>query len=256
MLWEIGSEGCEVRTLRHRLELDSGQTSRLLRSLEQASLAIVTPSPVDRRIKVARLTATGRRERRLLDRRSNELAAEILEPLDAEQRDRLGTAMRTVERLLTVSQVEIREVDAAHPDARQCLRAYFAELDRRSDSGFDPDAGIPADPEEMRPPAGSFLLAYLRHEPIGCGGVKHHSGEPSEIKRMWVSETARGLGVGRRLLDELEKRARAAGAPAARLETNRALIEAIQMYRTAGYDEVPAFNAEPFADHWFEKRLT
>lgn len=256
MLWEIGLEGCEVRTLRRRLELDSGQVSRLLRSLEHAGLATVVPSPDDRRIKVARLTAAGVRERALLDRRSDELARGIVEPLDDRQRDRLGEAMRTVERLLTVAQVEMRESDPADPDARECLRAYFAELDRRSDPGLGSGVVIPVDPEEMRPPAGSFLLACLRGEPIGCGGVRHHPGEPSEIKRMWVSETARGLGIGRRLLAELEDRARAAGAPAVRLETNRTLIEAIGMYRTAGYTEVPAFSVEPFADHWFEKSLS
>jgi hypothetical protein len=45
------------------------------------------------------------------------------------------------------------------------------------------------------------------------------------------------------------------GASHARLETNRALVEAIAMYRSAAYVEVPAFNEEPFADYWFEKRL-
>jgi ribosomal protein S18 acetylase RimI-like enzyme len=198
----------------------------------------------------------GVHERSLLDRRSDELALGIIEPLDARQRDRLGEAMRTVERLLTVAQIEMRESDSDNPDARECLRAYFAELERRSDSGIEAGAILPVDPEELRPPAGSFLLAYLRGEPIGCGGIRHHPGDPSEIKRMWVSETARGLGIGRRLLGELEGRARAAGAPAVRLETNRTLVEAIQMYRTAGYTEVPAFSAEPFADHWFEKSFS
>jgi ribosomal protein S18 acetylase RimI-like enzyme len=90
---------------------------------------------------------------------------------------------------------------------------------------------------------------------VGCGAVKHHPGAPSELKRMWVAESARGLGIGRRLLGELERRAVRSGATKARLETNRALVEAIAMYRSAGYLEVPAFNDEPFAHHWFEKRL-
>jgi GNAT superfamily N-acetyltransferase len=72
---------------------------------------------------------------------------------------------------------------------------------------------------------------------------------------MWVAESARGLGIGRRLLADLEACAREAGAPSARLETNRTLVEAIAMYRSEGYAEVPAFNAEPFAHHWFEKPL-
>jgi DNA-binding MarR family transcriptional regulator/GNAT superfamily N-acetyltransferase len=253
MLWEIGPDGCEVRTLRNRLDLDSGHASRLLRSLDAAGMVRLTPSPSDRRIRVARLTRAGLAERALLDERSDELAASMLEPLDRDRRERLVDAMRTVERLLTFAAVEIRPVDPNHPDARQCFRAYFAELDQRSESGFDPAAGISAEPHELTPPAGCLLIAYLHAEPVGCGGVKHHPGEPSEIKRMWVSESARGLGIGRRLLAELEAHATDSGASMARLETNRALVEAIALYRSAGYREVPAFNDEPFADHWFEK---
>jgi DNA-binding MarR family transcriptional regulator/GNAT superfamily N-acetyltransferase len=256
MLWEIGADGCEVRTLRNRLDLDSGHASRLLRSLETAGMVRVAPSPSDRRIRVASLTRAGLAERKLLDERSDELAESMLAPLDPDRRGRLVEAMRTVERLLTYSAVEIRRVDPNHPDARQCFRAYFAELDRRSESGFDPGAGISAEPHELTPPAGCLLIAYLHAEPVGCGAVKHHPGEPSEIKRMWVSETARGLGLGRRLLEELEARAAESGASMARLETNRALVEAIALYRSAGYREVPAFNDEPFADHWFEKALS
>jgi ribosomal protein S18 acetylase RimI-like enzyme len=90
---------------------------------------------------------------------------------------------------------------------------------------------------------------------VGCGAVRNHPGAPSEIKRMWVAESARGMGLGRRLLTELESLARASGAVAARLDTNRNLVEAISMYRSGGYVEVPAFNGEPFAHHWFEKPL-
>jgi DNA-binding MarR family transcriptional regulator/GNAT superfamily N-acetyltransferase len=255
LLWEIGTEGCEVRALRSRLGLDSGHASRLLRALETAGLVSVASSASDRRIRVARLTPAGLSERALLDQRSDDLAASILEPLDPGQRDELVAAMRTVERLMTTGAIEIRAVDPTDRDARRCVRAYFAELNRRSESGFDPSAGISAEPHELTPPAGSFLIAYLRGEPAGCGAVKHHPGAPSEIKRMWVAESARGLGIGRRLLGELEARAVRSGASAARLETNRALVEAISMYRSAGYIEVPAFNAEPFAHHWFEKRL-
>jgi GNAT superfamily N-acetyltransferase len=100
--------------------------------------------------------------------------------------------------------VEIRAVDPTHPDARRCVRSYFAELDSRSESGFDPATGISAEPHELRPPAGRMLVVYRGSEPIGCGAVKHHQDAPSEIKRMWVAETARGLGIGCRLLAELE----------------------------------------------------
>jgi ribosomal protein S18 acetylase RimI-like enzyme len=73
---------------------------------------------------------------------------------------------------------------------------------------------------------------------------------------MWVSPRARGHGLGRRLLVELEEHARRGGATVVRLETNRALTEAIRLYRASGYQEVPRFNDEPYAHHWFEKRLT
>ena len=255
VLWEIGTEGCEVRSLRSRLGLDSGHASRLLRALEADGLVRLEPSPSDRRIRVARLTTAGLSERALLDRRSDDLAASILAPLNPGQRDEIVASMRTVQRLMITGIIEIRTVDPTDQDARRCIRAYFAELDRRSDSGFDPGAGISAEPHELVPPAGRFLIAYLRGEPVGCGAVKHHPGAPSEIKRMWVAESTRGLGIGRRLLTELEADAVRSRAPTARLETNRALVEAIALYRSAGYVEVPAFNDEPFAHHWFEKRL-
>ena len=72
---------------------------------------------------------------------------------------------------------------------------------------------------------------------------------------MWVDPAARGLGVGRRLLAELESRAAANGSRTVRLDTNGALTEALAMYRSAGYREVEPFNDEQYADHWFEKRL-
>ncbi len=255
MLWEIGVEGCEVRTLRNRLGLDSGHASRLLRSLEAAGLVRLAPSRSDRRIRVAELTPAGLAERALLDERSDELAVSMLAPLDAGQRERLLESMRTVERLLTFGAVEIRPVDPTHPDARQCFRAYFDELGRRSPTGFDPSVSSLAAPRELTPPAGCLLIAYLRGEPVGCGAVKHHPGEPSEIKRLWVSSSARGLGLGRRLLEELETLVIANGARAARLDTHGALVEALSLYRSAGYREIPRFNDEPFADHWFEKEL-
>jgi GNAT superfamily N-acetyltransferase len=162
---------------------------------------------------------------------------------------------RPLDHLLTTAAIEIRTVDPAASDAVRCLNAYYAELDRRSDTGYDPSAGISAEPHELTPPAGEFVLAYLGGKVVGCGAVKHHPGAPSEIKRMWVAESARGLGVGRRVLERLEARARDSGASMATLETNGALVEAIALYRSAGYIEVPAFNDEPFADHWFEKQL-
>jgi ribosomal protein S18 acetylase RimI-like enzyme len=151
--------------------------------------------------------------------------------------------------------VEVLPVDPADPRAQHCLRAYFAELDRRFDTGFDPSQSISAVEDELRLPAGLFLLATLQERAIGCGALKFHDDAPTEIKRMWVDDSARGLGLGRRLLHELEAHAAAHGARAVRLETNQTLAEAISLYRSAGYVEVPRFNDEPYAHHWFEKQL-
>jgi DNA-binding MarR family transcriptional regulator/GNAT superfamily N-acetyltransferase len=256
LLWEIGIEGCEVRRLRARLGLDSGYLSRLLRSLETAGLVTVAASAGDRRVRIARLTAAGRRERGALDKRSDELARSLLAPLSPKQRGRLAGAMHEVERLLTAATVQITSIDPEHPDAQYCLAEYVAELNRRSQRGFDPSVGATALPHEVRPPAGDFFVAYLHGQAIGCGAVKHHADAPAEIKRMWIAPTARGLGLGHRLLERLETCARAAGARVAHIETSGVLVEALSLYRSTGWVEVPAFNEEPFADHWLEKALT
>jgi DNA-binding MarR family transcriptional regulator/GNAT superfamily N-acetyltransferase len=255
LLWEIGRGDCEVRLLRARLALDSGYLSRLLRSLEAGGLVTVAAGRGDRRIRVARLTAAGRRERAALDKRSDELAQSLLAPLSPKQRGQLVAAMRDVERLLTSASVEITARDPEHPDAQYCLAEYVAELNRRSRRGFDPSVGATALPHEVRPPAGEFFVAYLHGEAVGCGAVKHHADAPAELKRMWISPAARGIGLGRRLLETLEACARAGGARVAHIETSSVLVEALALYRSTGWVEVPAFNDEPFADHWLEKEL-
>ena len=242
--------------LRSRLDLDSGQVSRMLRALEADGLICLTPSDTDHRIRFARLTEKGLVERAILDERSDEHAASILQPLSSAQQDELVAAMRTVERLITTSLVELRQVDAETPDARRCLRAYVAELNRRAPQrGFDPSQGSTAQPHEVRPPNGAFIIAYLRGEAVGCGAVKHQPANVSDVKRMWLAESARGLGLGRCILERLEQLARQHGSQQTRLETNDVLSEAIALYRSAGYVEVQPFNDEPFADRWFAKPL-
>jgi len=256
LIWEIGPDGAEIRTLRARLGLDSGYLSRLLRSLERQRLARVRVDPDDRRVRRAGLTRAGLAERAVLDRRSDELALRMLEPLSDRQRSTLVTAMTEVERLLQAAMVRFAVEDPRTPDARWCLERYFAELDERFSGGFDPARSMSADAHELVRPAGALLIARLRDRPVGCGALKLHRRAPAEVKRMWIAPAARGLGVGRRLLQALEQYAREASATVLRLETNRALTEAIALYRRSGYVEVDAFNDEPYAHHWFEKRLS
>jgi GNAT superfamily N-acetyltransferase len=151
--------------------------------------------------------------------------------------------------------ITIQIVDPSSPDAEWCFAQYFAELASRFESGFNPALSISANPEELRLPTGVLLIAYLQEKPLGCGALKFHVDGVAELKRMWVSSDVRGIGLGRRLLFALEDSARKNGIKVIHLETNRTLIEAIQLYRKSGYREVKAFNEEPYADHWFEKEL-
>jgi DNA-binding MarR family transcriptional regulator/GNAT superfamily N-acetyltransferase len=255
VLWEIG-DGADLRAIRARLDLDSGYLSRLLRRLEADGLVRLESASDDHRVRVARLTAAGRAELAELDRRSDELAWSLLAPLNDRQRSRLLEAMETAGRLLTAGLVRLSVVDPASGAAQLCLRSYFAELDSRFDTGFDPGASLPVPASDLAEPAGLLVLAEIHGEPAGCGGLRLHGTEPAELKRMWVSASARGLGIGRRILSELEQHARQRGATVVRLETNQRLTEAIGLYRSAGYAEVPAFNDEPYAHHWFSKHLT
>jgi DNA-binding MarR family transcriptional regulator/GNAT superfamily N-acetyltransferase len=255
LLWEIGAAGAEVRELRRRLGLDSGYVSRVLRSLEGQGLIVVGTSSNDGRVRQVQLTEAGLRERAELDRRADAFARSLLEPLDDRQQVKLVTAMAEVERLLIASMVTIAVADPTGPDARWCFEQYFAELGERFDAGFDPARSISARAPELTAPTGLLLVAHLREEPIGCGALKFHENAPGEIKRMWVAPRARGLGLARRLLNALEHYATEAGVAVLHLETNRTLIEAIELYRHSGYQEVEAFNDEPYAHHWFEKRL-
>lgn len=163
--------------------------------------------------------------------------------------------MGRVERLLTAGLVEVTVEPPTSDAARFCLESYFAELNRRFDAGFDPDVSVVADPDELTEPHGVLLVARLRGEPIGNGGLRFH-GDWAEIKRMWIADRVRGLGVGRRILSELEAHALQRGVHTIRLETNRNLHEAIGLYRSSGYAEIDRFSPEPYAHHWFEKRLT
>jgi DNA-binding MarR family transcriptional regulator/GNAT superfamily N-acetyltransferase len=254
VLFEVGTSGISVRRLREKLGLDSGYVSRLLRALEREGLVRTRKSKEDARARLLDLTAAGRRELRTLDRLSDGAAVSILEPLSGRQREALTQAMETVERLLAAGSVAIEVEDPASEAARECLQAYYRELGERFERGFDPGASISATPRELTPPNGYFLVARLYGEVVGCGALKCHA-DHGEIKRMWVAAPARGLGIGRRLLGSLESIARKRGMPRVRLETNESLKEAQALYRSSGYQEVPAFNDEPYAHHWFEKRL-
>ena len=252
LIFEIGlAGGSDLSVLRQRLGLDSGYMSRLLRSLEKQGIIEVSKAPGDGRARRVLIAAKGLSEYAAYDALSNDLADSILAPLDADQRARLVSAMAEVERLIGRIDVAMERPDSA--DGYWCLQQYYAELAERFESGFDPMQGF--DPSEMAPPAGFFVVARRGEEPVGCGGLKHLGQGVGEIKRVWTASTARGRGIASRMLDKLEEIARENNLTALRLDTNRSLTEAHALYRKRGYREIPRYNDNPYADHWFEKRL-
>ena len=151
------------------------------------------------------------------------------------------------------------------PAALALLDEYF---DMRR-AGFPTTMGsyrrVDPDPADFAHPNGVFLIIAGptitgERGNIGCGGVRHIPHSPGvtrfEIKHLWIQPHARGRGVGRRLLDELEWRALAFGGSEVVLDTNATQVEAAALYRSAGYIEIPSYNGNANATHWFAKNLT
>jgi DNA-binding MarR family transcriptional regulator/ribosomal protein S18 acetylase RimI-like enzyme len=251
VLFEIGEDQLPVSELRIRLGLDSGYLSRLLRSLEREQLVTVIADSSDRRARIAVLTRSGRRELRLLNERSTAAAADLLASLSTPERERLLTAVQAVHRILRNAEVTVDEVDPDSADAQRCLRSYAAELDERFPEGFAVSALM--SPEEIRTGAGVCLVARDAHQAVGCGVLRPIDRGTAEIKHLWVAPDARGIGVSRRVLSELERIALARGMTTVRLDTHSVLTEAIHLYRTSGYTEIPAYGTNPHAHVWFEK---
>ena len=107
----------------------------------------------------------------------------------------------------------------------------------------------------MSPPSGAFVVGYEDGTAVCCGGIKRLPDGACEIKRMFVVEQARGRGVARALLEELEQLARALGYEIARLDTGDKQPRAQRMYERAGYTPIENFNANPIATFFGEKRL-
>lgn len=254
LLFEIGlANGIDLKRLRERLGLDSGYLSRLLRSLEAQGVVQSRRKADDGRVRELSLTAKGRKEHQAYDSLSDDLAQSMLSGLSDGQRERLVAAMAEIERLIRAGSVTIGQEPADSEDAQYCLGEYLAELAVRFDGGFDPNNGNALTVEEMTPPAGYLLVARLDGKPVGCGALKQLGAKEGEVKRVWTSPDARGLGVASRIMDALEKLAREVGFGSVKLDTNCALTEAQAMYRKRGYRPIERYNDNPYAHHWFEK---
>src|SRR6476646_9845430 len=185
LLYEIGPGGADLRDLRRRLGLDSGYVSRLVTALARKGLVHLARDSGERRVRPARGTPAGRREVRLINRRSDRAAAALLEALPPAHQTRLVAAMGEVHRLLRLAGLRIDRMDPASETARRCVGQYFRELDRRFPTGFDPGASLPAEDHDMVPPNGAFLVASIDGEPVACGAVKSVAPGVGSLKRMW-----------------------------------------------------------------------
>jgi GNAT superfamily N-acetyltransferase len=153
-------------------------------------------------------------------------------------------------------EISIAPEPADSDDVRWCFEQYYEELNRRFEDGFVVADALPLDLESLTPPRGVVLIARQDGQPVGCTAVILEDADIAGLKRMWVSASARGQGIGGRLLAAIEARAIAAGKSRVRLETSSSLTEANAMYRRRGYEQVEAFNEERYADNWFEKDLS
>jgi DNA-binding MarR family transcriptional regulator/predicted GNAT family N-acyltransferase len=249
----IGHGRSDVAEIRDYLGLDSGLMSRLLRGLEDEGLVETTTHEDDARRRVATLTRAGRREFAAYEALSNTQAEGFL--AQHSQREALLAAMDLIASALTRERVELEEMDPRSEAARYCLREYYSELGRRFKQGFDVSLSRDPDAKDMRRPRGTFIVAMSDTLPIGCVGLKGTDHGYAEIKRLWVAPAARGLRLGRRLMDAAENAARDLGVTLLRLDTNSALAEAGQLYRTTGWREIPRFNDDPYPDLFFEKQI-
>jgi GNAT superfamily N-acetyltransferase len=141
--------------------------------------------------------------------------------------------------MATATEVEIRRAEISAPIVQQLIAALNAELE-----GLYPEEGanhFRLDADEVADGRGAFLVAYADGRPVGCGAVRRNDREVGEIKRMYVVPEARGRGIARQVLGELEAEARRLGVSRLVLETGLRQAEALSLYRRAGYVEIPLF---------------
>jgi GNAT superfamily N-acetyltransferase len=151
--------------------------------------------------------------------------------------------------------VRIEPADPRSAEVEALLAAYVEEMQATFD--YQTERGMPITPADFDPGRGSFLV--VRDDdglPIGCGGVRLLDPATAEVKRMWLQPSARGRGLGRALLAALEEAAVDLGASRGVLDTFDVLGPAMALYRNAGWQEVPAYNENRQATHWFAKDLT
>jgi putative acetyltransferase len=134
--------------------------------------------------------------------------------------------------------LSIAAEDPRGPDGRALIEAS----DRMSMANYAPEERYPVDVEELAGPDFTFFVARDADTAVGCAALRRFEGY-GELKRMMVLEQARRRGIGRALLLRVEDAARSAGLPLLRLETGIFQVEALALYRGAGFHDCARFGA-------------
>lgn len=243
----------DLAEIRHHLNLDKAVLSRALKALESEGLISLETDTTDARRRCAHLTDAGKAEAAAYNALSDQQAQALL--ARHPRPEALLAAMDLVASALAADRLEIQETDPRSDPALYCLQSYYAELEARFDRGFDVSLSADPEAEDMLPPRGAFYVALSDGLPQGCIGLKGTDKGYSEIKRLWVAPSARGLGLAQRLMALCEDTARSLGVEVLRLDTNSALPEAAALYRKLGWQEIDRFNEDPYPDLFFEKQL-
>jgi GNAT superfamily N-acetyltransferase len=151
--------------------------------------------------------------------------------------------------------IELRRVRGDDPAARALVGAMEAWV-AENFGPPTPDRTSTVAASEMAPPDGVFVVAVEDGSPVAGGGVRRLEAGVGEIKRMFVVPAARGRGLGRRVLAELEAAAVELGYRRLRLDTALSMGEAMALYRSAGYRDIPDYNGNSYASFWGEKVLS
>ncbi len=133
----------------------------------------------------------------------------------------------------------IARADLAADVSQSLISALNAEL-----TGLYAEPGanhFRLDPEEVAEGRGVFLVAYLSGQPVGCGAFRRLDQVTAELKRMYVAPSSRGQGLGRLLVESLEREARMQGVRRLVLETGFRQTAALALYRAAGFHPIPLF---------------
>jgi DNA-binding MarR family transcriptional regulator/GNAT superfamily N-acetyltransferase len=249
VLWELANGRAFTATaLGQTLGLDAGYLSRILAGFERRKLIRRAPNAEDRRQSWLTLTAAGEKAFEPLDTGARKQVAALLEPLKPRQRERLVEAMRAIEELLggelPTAAANRTNVPAVLRELRpgdlgwvvQRHGALYAEEYAWNEEFEALVAEIVAGFARTRDRARErcFIAEHDGHN-VGCVFVVQKSKLVAQLRLLLVEPTARGLGLGARLVDECVRFARGAGYREMTLWTNSVLHAARRVYEQAGF---------------------